>query len=236
MPMALSAQIGRLPRPSQRQPGEAGQPPEIPVVAKELSLKRSRWALEAYSLISAFQVPSSSGGGATSYTSFGTGTRGDYRLNDRFSATMDMTVSALGSPTMSETVEAGTRFTPGTWNADFRGIQPFFDLRAAYLHMYDTFATTGQVVAGTTNQAANGQRYSHGLGAVLGAGAAFPVTNTLAVTGEVTGMRSHMTTYRINGLANVPSGSSYPMTTFRFALGFKYNPVSALNLAQNPAK
>jgi hypothetical protein len=237
LPGVLSAQVGRIPlRPSQRTPAEpASPPPEIPVVSKELSYRRARWSFESYTMFSTIQVANPNGG-TSSFTSIGAGTHGDYHISEHWSASMDMTASALGSPSINETAEVGTRFTPGVWSADYRGIRPFFDVRAAYMHMYDTFTSPVGVVTGSTRQFADGQRYSRGFGAVAGAGADFPLTNSLALTGEITGMRNHMRTYRLTMPAALPSGTSYSMTTYRVALGFKYNPVSALHLSQNPTK
>src|SRR5262249_30990239 len=132
--------------------------------------------------------------------------------------------------------EVGARFTPGVWSADYRGIRPFFDLRAAYMHMYDTFASPNAVIGGGTQQIADGQRYSHGFGSVAGAGADFPLTNSFAITGEILGIRNRMTTYQLTNVATVPTGTAYWMTTYRITLGIKYNPVNALHLAQNPMK
>lgn len=237
LPGVLTSQVGRIPvRPSQRTPAEpASPPPEIPVVSKELSYRRSRWSFESYTMISSVQMPTPNGA-TSSFTSIGAGTHGDYHISDRWSASMDITASALGNPSVSETAEVGARFTPGVWSADYRGIRPFFDVRAAYMHIYDTFASPLAIVSGANQQIADGQRYSHGLGGVAGAGADFPLTSSFALTGEITGMRNRMTAYQINNVANVPTGTSYWMTTFRFALGIKYNPVNALHLSQNPTK
>src|SRR6185503_2838936 len=94
LPIELSGQGGvRLPRPG-RGTQPATLPPEIPVVARALALKRSRWSAEGYSLFSAVQVPGGNGGSDT-YTSFGAGTRADYRFANNFSATLDVTASFL---------------------------------------------------------------------------------------------------------------------------------------------
>lgn len=236
LPSVLSGQ-GRIIRPGQRSPTEPTTlPPEAPSVARALSVQRSRWTIEGYSLLSSVQVPSAAGGVST-YTTFGSGTHADYRYTERWSATMDLTASAIGSPTISETAEVGTRFAPLPWSEDFRGIRPFFDVRAAYMHMYDTYASPLAVVAGTSGQDfSQVARYSRGFGSVAGAGLELPITNTMAITTEVSGMRNRMTTYHLSGPAGIPSGNSYWMTSFRFAIGFKYNPVSRLNMAQNPTR
>ena len=104
LPMVVSAQIVQR-RPSTRTPAEpAGLPPAAPEVGRELAYKRSRWALEAYSLFSAVQVPSA--GGATYSAVLGAGTHGDYRLTDLVAATADVTYANLSNTNMSyETAE-----------------------------------------------------------------------------------------------------------------------------------
>jgi hypothetical protein len=192
--------------------------------------------MDGYTMISSVQVPNP-GGGSSTYSSIGAGTHAQYRLTERWSATADFTASPGGGPATTETAEVGTRFSPGVWSADYRGIRPFFDLRATYMHMNDTFTSPLAVVAtGGTQQVGDGQRYSRGFGSVAGAGADFPLTNSFALTGEITGMRNRMTTYRLESLAPLPNGSSYWLTSFRFTLGVKYNPVSAMHLNQNPMK
>ena len=234
LPAVLDAQ--RLPRPRIGRgtpPQAAPLPPEAPIVARALAYKRSRWSGEAYSLINSVQIPTADGG-AVSYSSFGTGTRGDYRYSNRFSATVDLTVSALGSPITTETAEIGTRFRPAPMDQSLR---PFLDVRAAYMHMYDLYAmpTAGPVSGGGLNhEFIQEARYSRGLGGVVGAGVEYSLTRSLSLTTELTAMRNRMMTYRLIGPANAPNGSGYWMTTFRYSLGLKFNPVRALYLAQNP--
>lgn len=235
-PAALSAQI-RLPRGSRGNPPTAAPlPPEAPIVAKTLAYKRSRWSGEAYTLVSVFQVPD--GGGMTSYTSYGTGTRADYRLSEHFSTTVDLTASALGSPAISESVEIGTRFRPGSLDQRLR---TYVDARALFVHLYDTpnmLSSTGAFVSGIAqnSQFVVGQRYSRGFGGLAGAGFEFSFTNSLALTSELLAMRDRMSMYRLTNPTSVPLASRYWMTSYRYTLGFKYNPISALHLAQNPTR
>ncbi len=137
----------------------------------------------------------------------------------------------LGSPATTETVEIGTRFRPMPWNGEIR---PFFDVRAAYMHMYDTFAAPIQTFA-AGESFVSGERYSRGFGGVAGAGLEFSLTRSLALTTEVSALRNRMTIYRVIGPASIPGdGRDYWMTSYRFMLGLKYNPVRVLNLVQNP--
>jgi len=236
-PAVTSAQI-RLPRGARggAPPTAAPLPPEAPVVAKVLALKRSRWSSEAYTQISSFQLPD--GVGTTSYTSFGGGTRADYRLTDHFSATMDLTASALGSPLIAETGELGARFRPGTLD---QRLHTYIDARAQFVHLYDTPnlpSSTGAIIGGLNqnSQFVTGQRYSRGFGGVAGAGFEFAFTNTLALTSELLAMRDQMSMYRLVNPTSVPLGSHCWMTSYRYTIGFRYNPVSALHLAQNPTR
>jgi hypothetical protein len=42
-----------------------------------------------------------------------------------------------------------------------------------------------------------------------------------------------MTSYRI-APGRIPGGTQFWLTTFRYTLGFRFNPVRLLNLSQNP--
>jgi hypothetical protein len=69
----------------------------------------------------------------------------------------------------------------------------------------------------------------------MGAGLEFSVTNTFAVTTELSAMRNRMTLYRLTGPASFPDGgANYWLTSVRYLIGIKYNPVSALRMSQNP--
>jgi hypothetical protein len=229
LPAGLSGQGIRLPRGG-RGTQPVALPPEIPVVARALEVKRSRWSAEGYTMFSAIQLATTSGGSA-SYTGAGTGARGDYRFSEHFSATLDMTVSFLGTFSTTETGEVGTRYSP---MPRAENIRPYFDLRAAYTHMNDTYTipTAGlQPAGGPINQFAETGGYGHGLGAVAGAGFEYSVTNTLAFTTELLAVRSSMTTSRLTRGANSPGSVAYQMTSLRYIIGLKYNPVQALHLA-----
>jgi len=236
LPSDLLAQGIRLPRgrtPTPTQP--AAKPPEAPAVARALAYKRSRWSAEGYAVISSIQTPDA--GGATKHTTYGTGTRADYRYSERFSATVDFPVSLFpfNQAATTETAEIGTRFRPLSPDQLFR---PFFDVRAGYMHMYDRFpmATETSIPGiGSRQQFSEQGRYSRGLGGLAGAGLEYSLTPSLALTSEVSAMRNRMTTYRLSDPASVPiGGSTYWMTSFRYTLGLKYNAVRALHLRQDP--
>jgi hypothetical protein len=227
LPAGLTAQILRIPRTGRgTAPQPAALPPEAAPVARALAYKRSRWSAEGYSLISAVQVPTAAGGVAR-YTTAGTGTRAAYRYTDYLSATLDLTASFLGSPAVTQTAEIGTRFSPLPWD---RTLRPFVDVRGAYMRMYDTFAE----LSVPNQQFADVERYSRGVGGVGGAGLEYSLTRSLALTTEVSALRNRMTTYRMTGAAGIPTGTSYWLTSVRYTLGLRFNPVSALHLAQKP--
>ncbi|MGH7618055.1 MAG: hypothetical protein ACREPM_12570, partial [Gemmatimonadaceae bacterium] len=183
--------------------------------------------------VSSVQAPSPSGG-TTSFTTWGAGTHGDYWFSNRFSGTIDMTASAAGSPAITVTGEAGMRFSPLALSEDYRGLRPFFDLRALYMNSYDTFASPLASPTSGYNAQAGGSRYSRGLGGVGGTGVELPITSSIALTTEVTALRNRMTTYKLTSPTSLPVGSGYWMTSFRYAIGFKYRPASVLNLVQKP--
>ena len=235
LPAVATAQGGvRLPRGGTTRPGTlpTDLPPEIPVVARALELKRSRWSGEGYSMFSAIQVPGGNGGSA-SYTAVGAGTRADYRFAEHFSATIDLTASFLGSFANSQTAEVGTRFVPTPRSSIFR---PFFDIRATYTHVNDQYSLPNEADSRVPGSLPNSEfsqrgRYSGGLGAVAGAGFEYPITNSLAFTNEITAMRTHMNS-RLLTSSNNPGDTWYWMNSIRYALGFKYNAVQALQLVQ----
>jgi hypothetical protein len=185
-------------------------------------------------LFSSVQMPAPTGG-TMSYTTVGAGTHGDYRFTDRFSATIDLTGSPVGSPALTATAETGVRFAPLPLSEDFRGIRPFFDVRAVYMHMYDTFAEPlPGGASGVATQAYSGSRYGRGFGSVGGAGLELPITSSVALTTEATAMRNRMTTYRLTSPTSLPTGNNYWMTSFRYALGVKYSPRQSMPSKPTP--
>lgn len=234
-PVVLAAQVVRPPRTGQTPPPTSPRPgvpaPQPTPVARALQYQRSRWSGEGYSLIASSALPTSVGGSAQ-YTTVGTGTRGLYRYSDKWSATVDMTAAFLGSPAFIETAELGTRYTSASFESELR---PFVDVRAAYLRMNDQYlAPTGGSLDGL---AATIDRHTRGFGAVTGVGFEVGVSRSVALTNEVSVLRSRMTTSRLGGeFAGLPTVNRFWMTSFRYAIGFKFNPVRTLHLDQNPMK
>lgn len=229
LPCALGAQRIPLPRIHRRPtPQPADLPPQPPEVARSIAYHRSRWSTEAYSLLTAIQVPDNVGG-TQGYTSFGTGTHGDYRYNQHFSATIDLTASSLFSPSMSGTAELGSRYIPVDIE---QTVRPFVDLRASYMYLYDVFNAGGPGASDFTQEG----RYSRGLGGVTGGGLEYSLSRSLSVSSELLALRYRMTSYRFTSAAGFPSASSFWMTSFRYTLGFKYNPVRIMRAVENAAR
>ncbi|HEV8445644.1 MAG TPA: hypothetical protein VGQ44_02445 [Gemmatimonadaceae bacterium] len=233
-PVGLSAQTlpTRAPPRSAAPPVRPTEPsPQPAAVARALQYRRARWSAETYSVITTTQVPT--GPVLSRYTSFGNGLRGDYRYTDHWSMTVDMTTSYLFSPAITETGELGARYAPLTLDHQVR---PFFDARVAFMHMYDSYQSD---IGPTINGGFGGDyfavgRYMRGFGSAVGAGFEFPLTESLQLTNEVSGMRSRMTAYRLSG--GLPTGTAYWMNAFRYSIGIKLNPIRTMHLDQNPMK
>ncbi len=222
LPATLAAQ--RLPvGPRRTAPEPAPLPPEVAPVSRALAYHRARWSAEGYGLISNVVMSAGAGGGATSFTTFGAGTRADYRYTNNLTATVDITGSSYNSPAVVFTAEVGTRYMPAP---QAEQIRPYFDLRGGFMNMFDTYPVT-------TNQSSETARYSRGFGGVAGAGMEMSVSNDFAVTTEVSAMRNRMMLYRLNGAASFPNGTNYWLTSVRYQIGIKYNPLRALHSTQN---
>jgi hypothetical protein len=136
------------------------------------------------------------------------------------SATLDMTATLPGGPTSTETAEVGVRLRPERTE---RRVYPFIDVRAGYLHAYNTFVRPFDVANGSPDQVGYGSRYSQGLGGVGGAGMEYALTRRFSLTTGASVLRSRMTEYR--GLGAATGSGRYSMTVYRFTLGLRYNPV-----------
>ena len=230
VPVALSAQ--RFPRIGSRRPAEpTALPPQPPAIARSLAYKRLRLSVESYPMVSFVSSP---GFGATDavshWTSFGAGTRADYRVTRRLSATLDMTSSFLGGLARTETVELGTRLRP---ERNDRRFYPFLDLRAGYANAYDSYFGP---FSGTTglpfDQTAYGGRYSQGFGGIAGVGTEIALTRSWSVTTSGSVMRSGMRAYEVRGTR--PGTGRFTMTQYRYMAGLRYNPVRLIQPPMGP--
>jgi hypothetical protein len=212
--------------PDRRMP--QGRQPEV--IARAQQLIRSRYSVEAYPLISRVEASGlGTGSPAARWTSFGSGTRLDWRHTDYLSWTLDLTASYLGGPAVTETAEIGTRIRPSSFNDRVR---PFADLRVGFEHVSQNL-TGGDLGFTPVFTQSSAVRYGRGFGAAAGAGVEYFLTNTLGLTTTVSAMRASMTAYDYSGMSAPTDGGNYRMTTYRLAVGLKYNHVRYVGTAKN---
>ena len=233
LPAGLEAQRIPLPRIGRRAPPAAPLPKQPPIIAQELAYRRLRIAVESYPMLSFVQSPGfASDGLLASWTTLGMGTRADYRLTSLVSATLDLTSSFLGGPAMVQTAEIGTRFR-SEWSE--RRMYPFVDLRASYVSAYNRYlGTFGDDFLSNdgylTSAYGYGARYSRGFGGVAGIGMEYLLTRRFSLTTAATVTRNQMRAYGLRDPGTTPN--NFAMTTFRYTLGIKYNPVRMVREAR----
>ena len=228
-PSVLAAQVARAPRVGRRPvPPPAELPPTSEPIARAVAYQQSRWSAEGYTLMSMARLPQSAGYG--SYVTLGAGTHAGYRIDDRFSATVDLASSLLGAPISMQSAEVGTRFQAVPAG---QGVRPFVDIRAAYVYAANQFNVPG-VVGGVSSPMGQAWRYSRGFGAIGGAGFEAPITNSFAFTAAVNVLRGRMNSYSVDAPTSVPTGERYGSTTYRLALGLKYAATRSTPMAQKP--
>ncbi len=217
LPGALEAQ--RMPRGAgaRRPPRAAPLPPQPAVVARAVAFQRSRVSYETYPLISYLQTPLIGNLRSKQGLSLGAGSRVDYRVTRYVSATMDLTSSSiLSGGTL--TAEFGTRIRPERTERRFF---PFVDLRLGYIRAYESLLLPGDFI--DDGQPGTGARYSDGFGGVAGVGMETALTRRFSLTTGASVLRGRMTAYDIRGTA--PNTGAFPLTSYRLALGLRYNPV-----------
>jgi hypothetical protein len=226
LPAELSAQ--RLPLPGMGRRGPArptpvGRQPEP--IARNLAYKRLRLSVESYPLISYVRSPGFAADGLVSdWTSFGMGTRADYRVTRHVSVTLDLTSSFAGGPADVHTAEFGTRL--GSERSG-RTLYRFVDVRVGYVRSSSGyFHAIADGFGFPTPEGAGGFRYSSGFGAAGGVGLEYALTRTLSLTTAGSVMRNRMTT---RSLVGPETGErSFDMTLYRYTLGIRYNPVRVI--------
>jgi len=184
-------------------------------VARAIAYQRLRTSVEAYPIVSYIDAP---GYGAMSHwTTFGGGSRVDYRVSRMMSATLDLTSSFLGGPAYIQTAELGTRFRP---ERNERKMYPFFDVRAAYMNAFSS--NTFSYIDPYGYNGYYNARYSEGYGAVAGVGAEYALTRTFSLVSGASVLRSAMRSYEVQpGF----SRSRFTLTSYRYILSLRYNPV-----------
>lgn len=224
LPASLSAQ--RFPRhlpPGISRPQPAPLSPQPAPIARELAYRRIRLSVESYPLINYVQASGLTGGVVPTWTSFGTGTRADYRVTPYMSTTLDVTTSLLGGPAYTQTAEFGTRLRP---EGSAHRLYPFIDLRAGYMSAFNNL--WGQMsidASGNVTPAGTYARFSQGFGGVFGAGMEYSLGPKWSLTSGASVMRNEMRTRSLD----VQYGArSYALTMYRYTLGVRYNPVRVI--------
>lgn len=199
-------------------PGRTPEP-----IARALAYRRLRLSVESYPLVSYVQSRGlSTDGRGTAWTMFGGGTRAEYRVTRFASATMDLTSSFRASPVFVQTAELGLRLRA---ERSERRVYPFVDARVGYVSAFN--ANLGTITDAPygypTPQGAYGVRYSRGFGGIAGAGAEYTLTPSISLTTAASVMRSRLTARDFEpGRAGMPT---FGMTSYRYTLGLRYNPL-----------
>jgi spore maturation protein SpmB len=225
LPSVSDAQ--RLPARPRSGPARPTSMPDLPPsVAREMSYRRLPVAVESYPLVARYEADGFAGG-ASSWTSFGMGTRADYRVAKYLSATVDMTSAIVGGPALAQTFEVGGRVRPERGE---RTIYPFLDLRVGYVHAFDGRLGAMDFIDPVTSPVGTGSRYSHGFGGVAGAGVEFGVTTTLSLTTAASVLQTRMHPYGFSGLQpQSQNNTPYSLRSQRYTIGVRWNPVRFLN-------
>lgn len=227
LPGLSSAQYFPRPRIGPDPARPAPLPDRMPEpIARSLAYRRLRLSIESYPLVSYVQSQGlSADGRGTAWTMFGGGTRAEYRATRFVSATMDLTSSFLGSPVRVQTAELGVRLRG---ERSERRLYPFVDARVGYVSAFNaSLGTISDAPYGyPTPRGAYGVRYSSGFGAIAGAGAEYTLTRTLSLTTAASVMRSRMTAHDFQ--TSQTGMPSFGMTSYRYTLGIRYNPVRLL--------
>jgi hypothetical protein len=225
VPAALNAQRFPLPLPRPRPARPAPLPPQPAPIARDLADRRLHLSIESYPIVSYFHAPGyASNGLMPSWTTFGIGTRADYRFTRNLSATMDMTTSFFGGPALVQTAEFGMRVGRERSRARF---YPFADLRVGYIGTFtqNPYSIDG-IYGAPTPQGTIVASYSHGIGGIGGLGMEYGLTRMISLTTEVSVMQSGMKTHGFEGPAIMER--HFGLTAFRYILGVRFNPVRAI--------
>jgi hypothetical protein len=225
LPFELSAQ--RLPLPGRGRAGPARPtplPPQPEPIARNLAYKRMRVSVESYPLISHVRSGLSGDGLASSWTSFGMGSRLDYRLDRHVSATLDVTSAFAGGPSNVSTAELGVRFAS---ERSGRTLYRFIDVRVGYT---DASSSYFDPVTGGVGYSTQGGsfRSSDGFGAVAGIGFEYALTRRFSLTTAGSVMQNFMRLRELDG--PYAGDRSYALTLYRYTIGIRYNPVRVIRL------
>lgn len=214
-----SASAQRLPIPRRPPPARpTDMPPQPGPIARELAYKRLPYSSETYPMISYHTF------GFSSWLVGGIGEHLDVRVAPRLSLTLDGTTSILGSPMRTNTVELGVRLRP---DRDLRRLYPFADVRLGYMQAYQSqfrsFDVGDPFGAGAPGP---GSRFSQGFGGLGGVGVEYALSRMFSLTSSGAVMRTRMASRAF--LTNTED-SRFWMTTYRYTLGLRFNPVRAVH-------
>jgi len=201
-------------------------PPQPEPIARAVAYKRWNLSIESYPLVSWVRAPGYSADGSVSgWTSVGAGTRGEYRLAPNVSATLDLTSTLFGGPANVYSAELGARFRP---DRSERRLYPFIDARFGYIATSSAdFSSSYQDPFGTSAiRGVNAPSYSRGFGAIVGTGAEYDLTSTLALTTSISALRTRLTSHVLQSGQFVDP--SFTMTAVRYSIGIRYNPIQIL--------
>lgn len=225
LPAASEAQ--RIPIPTRRGPTRpAPLPPQPPTITRELAYRRLPYSIETYPLISRFVSPGFMGANGTpSWTSGGFGTHADLKMTPVVSLTLDITSSFLGGPIASQTAEFGTRLRPRYSESR---LYPYVDARIGYVYAYHNQFRPfyDPYMAPMTDGFGYVGRYSQGIGGIVGGGLDFALTRRFFVSTGAAVTRSHMWAQGFQYVT--PDRNTFGLTSYRFVLGVRYNPVRLL--------
>jgi len=221
-PAMLSAQRVPPPRLNGRGPtGPTELPPQIAPVARAVAIQRSRASFESYPMVSYIDAPGYGPSALSHWTSFGAGSRMDFRVRRNLSATLDITSSLYGGPAYTQTAELGTRISP---MRNERRVYPFFDVRAAYMTAFRGNGTTYIDPYGYS--AFYSAQFSEGYGGVAGGGAEYTLTRSFSLVSSASVLRSSMTAYNVQGTY---SRTHFMLTSYRWVVALRYNAVHVLS-------
>jgi len=233
LPGALSAQRRMGGRVGGRPAPPTSLPPMAPTVAREMSYVPRPYSAESYTFISFLQQPSAATSLMANYGSLNAGTRIDYRLNPHFSVTGDFTAPIYGGPVSTLTFELGTRFRPAGLGTDSK-FRPYLDARAGYVFSSESFMTTADPTA-VNPVTFMRSRFGRGKGAIAGGGSDIALTRSLSLTTGLWATRSKLHVSNLNIFAPTQSNTpDYWQTSYRLALGVRWNPMRAVPIDDEP--
>jgi hypothetical protein len=233
LPAALAAQ-GYGVRIRNRSP-RAPLPPTAPTVAREMNYvyRRMAFSVESYPMVSVVSAAGFLAEGSTSHwTSYGLGQRLSIRMKPYLFGTLDLTQSPFGGMAQTNTVELGARFLPDIWD---HKIHPYADVRVGYMDSYSSYGGIDNQYNDPGIVGIRGSRYAYGFGGIAGAGISTSISRTLMLTVGTSVMQNRMTNHRISEATTGNGPNSYKITSYRYSVGLRWNPLKSIaNIPNTP--